>query len=50
MSAYMVVVMGAMAYLTLARQEDPTMTERWARVTTFLPGATEHTLQLRPDD
>jgi multidrug efflux pump subunit AcrB len=35
-----IVVMGGLAYLTLARQEDPTMTERWARVTTFLPGAT----------
>lgn len=35
-----VVIMGTMAYLGLARQEDPTMTERWARVNTFLPGAT----------
>ncbi len=35
-----VVVLGAMAFLSLARQEDPTMTERWARVNTFLPGAT----------
>ena len=35
-----VITMGTMAYLGLARQEDPTMTERWARVTTFLPGAT----------
>jgi len=26
--------------MSLARQEDPTMTERWASVTTFLPGAT----------
>ena len=35
-----IVVMGAMAFSSLARQEDPTMTERWARVTTFQPGAT----------
>ena len=35
-----VVVMGGMAFAGLARQEDPTMTERWARVNTFLPGAT----------
>ena len=35
-----IVVMGAMAFSRLARQEDPTMTERWARVTTFQPGAT----------
>ena len=33
-------VMGSMAYMTLARQEDPTMTERWAGVNTFMPGAT----------
>lgn len=35
-----VVIMGSMAFMGLARQEDPTMTERWARVNTFLPGAT----------
>ena len=35
-----VVIMGGMAFSGLARQEDPTMTERWARVNTFLPGAT----------
>ncbi|MEM9624242.1 MAG: efflux RND transporter permease subunit, partial [Pseudomonadota bacterium] len=34
------IIMGAMAFLSLARQEDPSMTERWARVNTFLPGAT----------
>lgn len=33
-------VMGSMAYLGLARQEDPTMTERWAGIHTFMPGAT----------
>lgn len=35
-----VIIMGSMAFMGLARQEDPTMTERWARVNTFLPGAT----------
>jgi len=35
-----VTVLGALSYAGLARQEDPTMTERYARVTTFLPGAT----------
>ncbi len=35
-----VTVLGAMSYAGLARQEDPTMTERYARITTFLPGAT----------
>ena len=40
-----IVVMGTMAYLSLARQEDPTMTERWARVNTFLPGATAERME-----
>jgi multidrug efflux pump subunit AcrB len=35
-----VLLIGASALLGLARQEDPTMTERWASVSTFLPGAT----------
>ncbi|MEM8766874.1 MAG: efflux RND transporter permease subunit, partial [Pseudomonadota bacterium] len=35
-----VLLMGGTALMGLARQEDPTMTERWASVTTFLPGAT----------
>lgn len=35
-----VLLLGGGALLSLARQEDPTMTERWASVTTFLPGAT----------
>ncbi|MEM7220737.1 MAG: efflux RND transporter permease subunit [Pseudomonadota bacterium] len=38
--ALFIVIMGSMAFQGLARQEDPTMTERWARVNTFLPGAT----------
>lgn len=38
-------VMGSMAYLTLARQEDPTMTERWAGVNTFMPGATAERIE-----
>ena len=35
-----VTVLGAMSYAGLARQEDPTLTERYARITTFFPGAT----------
>ena len=35
-----VLLFGGTALLGLARQEDPTMTERWASVTTYLPGAT----------
>jgi len=34
-----VLILGAVSYASLARQEDPTMTERWASVSTFLPGA-----------
>ena len=40
-----VVIMGSVAFLGLARQEDPTMTERWARVTTFMPGATAERME-----
>ncbi len=40
-----IVVMGSMAYSSLARQEDPTMTERWARVNTFLAGATAERME-----
>ena len=32
-----IVVLGGMAFSGLARQEDPTMTERWAGINTFLP-------------
>ena len=35
-----ILLMGFTALNGLARQEDPTMTERWASVTTFLAGAT----------
>ncbi|MEM7077109.1 MAG: efflux RND transporter permease subunit [Pseudomonadota bacterium] len=35
-----VITLGGVAFSSLARQEDPTMTERWAGVNTFLPGAT----------
>jgi multidrug efflux pump subunit AcrB len=35
-----VLLLGGTALMSLARQEDPTMTERWASVTTFLAGAT----------
>jgi len=40
-----IVVMGGMAYNSLARQEDPTMTERWSRVNTFLAGATAQRME-----
>lgn len=40
-----VCVMGSMSYMTLARQEDPTMTERWAGVNTFMPGATAERIE-----
>ncbi len=40
-----IIVMGGMAFGGLARQEDPTMTERWARVNTFLPGATAERME-----
>ncbi len=35
-----ILLLGLTALGSLARQEDPTMTERWSSVTTFLPGAT----------
>lgn len=35
-----VMLLGSTALMGLAKQEDPTMTERWSAVTTFLPGAT----------
>ena len=34
-----IVVLGGVAFAGLARQEDPSMAERYARVNTFLPGA-----------
>ena len=40
-----VAVLGGLSYGGLARQEDPTMTERYARVTTFLPGATAERME-----
>ena len=33
-------ILGSVAITTLARQEDPTLTERYATIATFLPGAT----------
>ncbi|MGB0406254.1 MAG: efflux RND transporter permease subunit, partial [Pseudomonadales bacterium] len=35
----LIMVLGLSAFTTLARQEDPTMTERYGFVKTFLPGA-----------
>ena len=40
-----ILALGSMAFLGLARQEDPSMTERWARVTTFLPGASAQRME-----
>ena len=34
-----IVVLGSVSFAGLARQEDPTMAERYAQVNTFLPGA-----------
>jgi len=36
----LVIVWGLSAFLTLPRMEDPEITQRFARVTTYLPGAT----------
>ncbi|WP_017301184.1 efflux RND transporter permease subunit [Nodosilinea nodulosa] len=36
----LIVVWGLSAFLTLPRLEDPEITQRFARITTFLPGAT----------
>jgi multidrug efflux pump subunit AcrB len=36
----LVVVWGLSAFLTLPSMEDPEITQRFARITTFLPGAT----------
>jgi len=38
--ALFIVILGSVAFSSLARQEDPTLTERWGGVTTFMPGAT----------
>lgn len=40
-----VTLFGLIALGGLARQEDPTMTERYASVSTFLPGATAHRVE-----
>ena len=40
-----IAVLGGLSFSGLARQEDPTMTERWARVSTFLPGATAERME-----
>jgi len=36
----LIIVWGLSAFLTLPRMEDPEITQRFARITTFLPGAT----------
>jgi multidrug efflux pump subunit AcrB len=40
LAVLLILLLGMIALGGLARQEDPTMTERYAAVTTFLPGAT----------
>lgn len=40
LSILIVLIAGFAAWGALPRQEDPTMTERWARVQTWIPGAT----------
>ncbi len=40
-----VVITGLIAYQTLPRQEDPTMTERWATVKTWVPGASAERIE-----
>ena len=40
LSLVLIVVWGLSAFLTLPRLEDPEIVQRFARVTTFLPGAT----------
>lgn len=40
-----IVLLGCVAFLSLARQEDPSMTERWANITTFMPGATAERME-----
>ena len=40
-----VLLLGGVGFSGLARQEDPTMTERWATLTTFLPGATAERME-----
>jgi multidrug efflux pump subunit AcrB len=40
-----IVVLGGAAFLGLARQEDPSMAERYAGVNTFLPGATAQRME-----
>ncbi|MFU8815141.1 MAG: efflux RND transporter permease subunit [Pseudomonadales bacterium] len=41
----LIALLGATALAGLARQEDPTMTERFATVSTFLPGATANRVE-----
>lgn len=40
-----VVLTGLSAFSSLPRQEDPTMTERWASVKTYVPGATAERIE-----
>ncbi|MEY3041440.1 MAG: hypothetical protein RLZZ174_522 [Pseudomonadota bacterium] len=41
----LITVLGLSAFATLARQEDPTMTERYGYVKTFLPGASAERIE-----
>lgn len=40
-----VIATGLSAFLSLPRQEDPTMTERWASVRTYVPGASAERIE-----
>ena len=40
-----IIAIGAVAFSGLARQEDPSMTERWANVNTFLAGASAERME-----
>ncbi|MBM4202563.1 MAG: efflux RND transporter permease subunit [Gammaproteobacteria bacterium] len=45
LSILAVILLGISAFLALPRQEDPTMTERWATVKTWVPGATAERME-----
>lgn len=44
-AAFLFSLMGAMAYLTMPRQEDPVMPDYWANITAVLPGADAETVE-----
>lgn len=46
----LVLVVGTMAYLSLPRQQDPTVNFNWIQVTTFMPGASAEDIEQRITD